>query len=665
MELQNVSSEDSLRACRACLVTDCKLFSIHDYHLGGAFARISGVPVHKDGLPQHLCVFCSAQVARFEAFREKVLRAHFCMRAKLCERELDTNTIRSIDRSHFKLYNNLFITALQNVDINSETTEQIKNEPIADDTDDKYNIPEDVDKTDLKEENDDTGIDDELDNLFIVTDYKNTKKKRRSKKKMKVEFDDDDDVKLVNFAKKTPKKREKNVKKREVKRKEESVIAKVKKERKPKVESKRKFRNPENGYMPVFDFASFENAFEVRVVTLSKEDQLEEIATRKESANYLESPFQCHDCGKGFLAEEPYNNHQLRHHPSAGPYACEICKVRFNMQCRRQEHQDMHRLKFFCKNCSFVSRNRHQARRHYDMHAGKTFECKHCGKLFNKSSTYLSHVRLAHPDMHVSCDLCGEAFVGQAGLKQHKAKMHTMAEIIKPQRFECGVCSASFVSAEALSRHAAAGDHGARACEQCGENCASETQLQEHVEKAHPKETYRCEECNMTFKRLSALELHHRRKHLGQRFSAAGRHAPRRTPGHYVCEQCGRVLTSRQGLRYHLRDHKGLNLKLFTCPECNKTFAAKHMRDWHMRSHTGEKPYQCPECPLAFSLKGNLNRHHRTAHLGMRQSVPCPICGRIFTTNSCVRVHIRSVHHGQPGPKRDRRKRSKGKEDNK
>ncbi|XP_063371912.1 zinc finger protein 37-like [Cydia amplana] len=559
MNIQNVASnEDSLLACRACLITDCKLYNIHDYQLGGAFARISGVPVHKDGLPQHLCTFCSAQVARFEAFREKVLRSHFCMRAKLCERELDTNTIRTIDRAHFKLVNNLTFTKPHVECINLKTPEDIKNEPNADTDDTKDNIVENPDLKQEDEKNDDTELDnDAVEDIFILTDVEDIKKRRRrvnAKKKMKLEkFDDDDDVKLVNFAKKRPNRKKESVqkknvvKKRELKSKnaDDNPKPKVKKERKLKEDSKRKFRNPENGYMPVFDFATFENAFEVRVVTLSKEDQLEEIATRKESANYLESPFQCHDCGKGFLAEEAYNNHQLRHSPSAGPYACEVCKVRFNMQCRRQEHQDMHRLKFFCKNCSFVSRNRHQARRHYDMHAGKTFECKHCGKMFNKSSTYLSHVRLAHPDMHVSCDLCGETFVGQAGLKQHKAKMHSIAENIKPQKFECGTCSATFLSVEALNRHTdTAGEHrDLRPCEQCGENCASEHKLQEHVTETHPKETYRCEECNMSFKRASAYELHHRRKHLGQRFSAAGRHVPRRTPGHFVCEQCGRVLT--------------------------------------------------------------------------------------------------------------------------
>ncbi|XP_063391737.1 oocyte zinc finger protein XlCOF6-like [Cydia fagiglandana] len=157
--------------------------------------------------------------------------------------------------------------------------------------------------------------------------------------------------------------------------------------------------------------------------------------------------------------------------------------------------------------------------------------------------------------------------------------------------------------------------------------------------------------------------------HLNRRYSDAGRQ--RRTTrkkypqthrqGQFVCETCGKLMQNATALRTHQRSH--LDIKPFACNECPKSFTLKTSLQWHMRSHTGEKPYQCTECPLAFSLKGNLDRHHKTAHLGMRQSVPCPICGRIFTTNSCVRVHIKTVHHGQPGPKRDRRKRSKfGKE---
>ncbi|XP_063392084.1 uncharacterized protein LOC134677546 [Cydia fagiglandana] len=71
-------------------------------------------------------------------------------------------------------------------------------------------------------------------------------------------------------------------------------------------------RKPENNYLPVFDFAKFESDYNVKIVTLSKEEQLEEIASRKKSKKYS---YQCEACGKGFNMELAYNNHIIRHNP--------------------------------------------------------------------------------------------------------------------------------------------------------------------------------------------------------------------------------------------------------------------------------------------------------------------------------------------------------------
>ncbi|XP_063392123.1 zinc finger protein 354A-like isoform X2 [Cydia fagiglandana] len=147
--------------------------------------------------------------------------------------------------------------------------------------------------------------------------------------------------------------------------------------------------------------------------------------------------------------------------------------------------------------------------------------------------------------MNVACDMCSETFIGQVGLKMHKARMHA-------EKIKCTICSAKFVSIAALNRHTdTAGEHGAlRPCEQCGENCASEQALQEHVKDTHPTESHRCEECGMTFPTLSAYDVHHRRKHLNQRYSDAGRqrHTTRKKypqthkQGQFVCETCGKLM---------------------------------------------------------------------------------------------------------------------------
>ncbi|XP_061726971.1 zinc finger protein 234-like isoform X2 [Cydia pomonella] len=538
----------------------------------------------------------------------------------------------------------------------------------------------------VREDDNDDVSDTESDNSQVKTENKrNTMRVTRNICSKKVREDDNDGVdvsdakndnSLVEKENKTKivtGKRKKNSKKGKKSNDNSANADTLDDEPEKRKKRKRVYRDPANDYLPVIDYVKCASDYAVEIVTLSKDEQLEEIASRKKSRNYLQSRFKCEACGKGFTAEAAHNNHQTRHDPSAGAHVCEICGVRFKRLSRMRMHQDLHRLKFICKECNYVSRSCGRAKSHHEMHAGKTFDCEHCERSFNKRTTYLGHVRLTHPAMNVACDVCGETFVGQAGLRMHKKKTHK--QLTKPEHFNCKTCSATFLSVEALNRHTdTAAEHGdLRPCEQCGENCASEDALREHVKETHPKETHRCEECNMTFSSASTFEIHHRRKHLNQRFRVGDGDQPRRRRlyvkreklpprvprprGPQVCDQCGKMLPSVGKLHIHQRFH--LEVKPYACPHCPKTFATKIILQFHLRTHTGEKPFQCPLCPLAFRLRPTFTRHHKTVHLKQHESCPCAVCGRVFTTRSSARSHAARVHGGAPWPKQKRKYKSK------
>ncbi|XP_063630742.1 zinc finger protein 99-like [Cydia splendana] len=665
---QNETNRDSLLCCRACLSTDYKLFNMHEHHLTGAFSCIVGTPLLQDTLPQYLCVYCQALLLKCVSFKNMCLRTQQSLLPHLFK--LDPDCTRS---SHPPLrFPNLSVTQVETVDC-TVSAEDIKVEPSID----TVNIANLIKNTDLKEENEnnyEVNINNDTDKEFVVVkNVKDIKRRKRKigitvkkKKEIEIEFDNDEiyvsTVSSEEDYKCTEKKKKRRERKTTVVKKE---IVKLKTDNNKLVKEVVR-KNKKKVTKNVSDNSAIESAYAVQIVHLSKEEQLEEIASRKKSRNYLESRFRCEDCGKGFDSETAFNNHLVRHSPSAGSLVCEICAMRFNVKCRLLKHQESHRLKFICKfgdTCNFVSRDRAHAKNHHAMHAGKTFECQHCGKTFNKSTTYLTHVRLSHPAMNVACDVCGETFVSQKGALLHKNRMHP--ENAKPQKYKCPTCSVEFNCVSALNRHTdTAGEHGAlRPCEQCGENCASEDKLQEHVEETHPTETHRCEECNMTFPTLSSYDTHHRRKHLNQQ-GRRPRHAPRRKyaskprqPGQFVCEHCGRIKPNAALLRYHQRIHDGV--KPFACEHCPKAFTLKSSLVWHTRTHTGEKPYQCAECPRAFSSKANFNRHHKTVHLGIRGHFPCSVCARVFTTRSDARVHTDSVHRGLPQPRRDRSRKTR------
>ncbi|XP_048002731.1 zinc finger protein 813-like isoform X2 [Leguminivora glycinivorella] len=406
-----------------------------------------------------------------------------------------------------------------------------------------------------------------------------------------------------------------------------------------------------------------------KIVTLSKEEQLEEIAERKKSRNYLECPFKCEDCGKGFGVVTSYENHRAKHSPSSGPHACGVCGVRMHYRSLLHTHERRHQLKFICNECNFVSRDKNQALKHYGVHAGRTYTCPHCEKIFLKSTTYLSHVRLMHPEANVDCLECGETFVSLYGLRQHYKRVH---------QFVCTICSADFTNKEALAIHAElAGEHIGKdlhACEQCGENCESETALKEHMGIIHPdeKKEYPCDKCTLSFNNELALDTHTRRKHLGQRYQnwslvdrqrraayqkvKALRKKYKQNNQRSMCDQCGKLVRS-AFLEYHKVTH--LAVKPHACPHCPKTFATRYTLQDHLRSHTGEKPHQCTECPLAFAIKGNLKRHYNVTHLNKREIFPCPLCESTATTKASLKVHIQAVHRGGGWPRRDRSQRKK------
>ena len=54
--------------------------------------------------------------------------------------------------------------------------------------------------------------------------------------------------------------------------------------------------------------------------------------------------------------------------------------------------------------------------------------------------------------------------------------------------------------------------------------------------------------------------------------------------------------------------------------------------------------YQCDKCEKQISNYGNLNRHSKSAHEGIRY--PCNRCKQTFTMNSDLKIHIQSIHEG-------------------
>ena len=83
----------------------------------------------------------------------------------------------------------------------------------------------------------------------------------------------------------------------------------------------------------------------------------------------------------------------------------------------------------------------------------------------------------------------------------------------------------------------------------------------------------------------------------------------------------------------------------FKCDLCGKTLSNKQNLSFHLRTHTSEKPYRCNECGQRFRKSGHLDGHMRALHTGQK-SHKCSVCGKAFVTNSKLVRHFR-IHTGE------------------
>ncbi|XP_015176380.1 PREDICTED: zinc finger protein 665-like [Polistes dominula] len=300
-----------------------------------------------------------------------------------------------------------------------------------------------------------------------------------------------------------------------------------------------------------------------------------------------------------------------------------------------------------------------------------TFSCSCCTFRCKKRSTMTSHVAKKHnnkTNLEECCDLCDFKCAKKSTLYSHK-RQHKIEALNKV--YACNECGFKTIKRTSLYSHIKRKHKTTRSCtgndqpelfycSQCDYKNKNKYELKVHVARKHTDDfKFSCETCGKKFKVKGDLTNHIRFSHREQPVicDVCGKTCLNSNSlyvhqkfahykAKYECQVCKRRMVSQENLNEHMiRQHE--RKENVVCEECGKTFSRNSRLKVHMRIHTGDKPYTCTICSKAFARRTAL-KQHLLIHTGMRPYV-CDICGKAFTQKPGLISHRKS-HPGSHPP---------------
>ena len=337
----------------------------------------------------------------------------------------------------------------------------------------------------------------------------------------------------------------------------------------------------------------------------------------------------CPFCSRGFREYSHLVFHMREHR---GHLCCKVCKVQCLSRTSFDVHMDLHKRDVTFQGEDVEDQDEKETTESVaciDQQEEKKQVCHICSKFFNSFYSIFHHMRKEHPKESIPsynqdlmkrrfiCKKCGFAFRRKDTLERHEG-VHKRGDY--PRR-------------KPPSRPVAMPKPGNLLCTVCGRAFLRMTNLEAHMEKAHPnacddvvknKKKFCCDQCGKLLMSQKSLDRHIQ-VHQEPKFS---------------CPICNKKLKHQETLKTHLRTHTGE--KPYSCHECNQAFAQRSTYVQHMCIHTGERPHRCEVCNKTFIRKTEL-RMHEAKHSNLRL-FPCSFCSKTFKTEKHRKVHETQLH---------------------
>lgn len=346
------------------------------------------------------------------------------------------------------------------------------------------------------------------------------------------------------------------------------------------------------------------------------------------AADAPSSRFPCDVCGKLLSSKKSLRHHGYLHSEEPSPFACSVCSETFASRRRLRTHESTHleAKPFGCEECGKHYSSKQSLQDHLGTHSREpTLACDICGRPFFNNKRMQIHRRThSSGERRFECELCGRCFKSGNLLKAHQKTKHAVAGAEKP--FACDICGKKlsdkyYVQKHQLSRQCHAGalrrnrkllEEEAEAiagfgCKTCGRQCGSKLELREH-RSAHRSERpgFVCSVCGKQLSTKQSMQLHKLTRHtvVEQRMLLEDEDT--------ACKTCGVWCGSMLELRDHRRAHRRERPARFVCDLCGKQLSTKHSMQLHRQLHFSDntrKQHACPFCACLFSQFVRLKKH--------------------------------------------------------
>ncbi|CAH2251293.1 jg5980 [Pararge aegeria aegeria] len=394
----------------------------------------------------------------------------------------------------------------------------------------------------------------------------------------------------------------------------------------------------------------------------------------------------CGACGKKFAYPFQVLQHQKFYHMGETEHRCEPCNLKFKHKHQLNAHMAKHltEKRFKCELCDKTFKWRSGLKTHLLIHNNvRRHVCHVCQDSFvqksseDSASTFTLTID-GEGSRSYSCNICLKVYKKRNFITQHYNHVHLK---LRPKLRSCHLCN---VKVPGYMRAFHMEEHGlpAPSCGACGKKFAYPFQVLQHQKFYHMGESnYRCEECNLKFKRRSELAKHQFKHSSEKRFKCelcdktfkwkSGEDSFTLTVGGdgtktYTCNLCESSYKKRSCFTQHYKHvHLKLRPKLRGCHLCDVKVPG-YMRAFHMEEHglpapscgacgkkfaypwqvlqhqkfhhMGEAKYRCEPCNLTFMRGGDYNRH-QNKHMDVKM-FKCELCGKAFKWGKGLKTHM-------------------------